>query len=51
MKCLAVKDIEKCVGCGLCVYACSRKFAKNPELLDRCWALVTEVDCSGYTQG
>jgi Fe-S-cluster-containing dehydrogenase component len=32
MKKLVIKDIEKCVGCGLCMYACARKFANRPEI-------------------
>ena len=32
MKRLKIKDGEKCVGCGLCMYACSRKNSKSPEI-------------------
>ncbi|WP_290898909.1 4Fe-4S binding protein [Ferroglobus sp.] len=32
MKRLVIKDLEKCVGCGLCMYACSRRNARDPEI-------------------
>jgi len=50
MKRLVVEDIEKCVGCGLCMFACSRKFAKRPEIGNSSSAILP-VSLSGFERG
>ncbi|WP_202318503.1 4Fe-4S binding protein [Archaeoglobus neptunius] len=50
MKRLEIKDIEKCVGCGLCMFACSRKFASHPEIGNSSSAILP-VSLSGFERG
>ncbi|RKX54576.1 MAG: [Fe-S]-binding protein [Thermotoga sp.] len=50
MKRLVIKDLEKCVGCGLCMYACSRKFAKKPEIGNSNSAILA-ISLSGFERG
>ena len=50
MKRLVIKDIEKCVGCAICMYACARRSAKNPEIgIDSSGILATSL--SGFERG
>ena len=47
---LVIKDLERCVGCGLCMYACARRSAKSPEIgIDRSGILTTSL--SGFERG
>ena len=49
-KILTIKDIEKCVGCGLCMYACSRRLARRPYIgYDRSGILA--ISLSGFERG
>ncbi len=50
MKRLVVKDIEKCVGCGLCMFACSRKSAAKPEIGIHSSGILA-VSLSGFERG
>ncbi|RLI84844.1 MAG: [Fe-S]-binding protein [Archaeoglobales archaeon] len=47
MKRLVIKDIEKCVGCGMCMYACSRR--KGEAGIDSSGILA--VSLSGFERG
>ncbi len=47
MKRLIIKDIEKCVGCGMCMYACSRR--KGEAGIDSSGILA--VSLSGFERG
>lgn len=47
---LIIKDIEKCVGCGLCVYACSRKNPSKPEIGKNSSGILT-ISLSGFERG
>ena len=50
VKRLIIKDVEKCVGCSLCMYACARKFTKKPEIgIDSSGILA--VSLSGFERG
>jgi len=44
---LVIKDIEKCVGCGLCMYACARR--KGEAGIDSSGILA--VSLSGFERG
>ena len=47
---LYLNDIEKCVGCSLCMYACSRRRASKPEIgTDRSGILAASL--SGFERG
>ncbi len=50
MKRLVIADIEKCVGCGICMYACSRKNVKNPHIGYGRSAILA-VSLSGFERG
>lgn len=47
MKHLVIEDVEKCVGCGLCMFACSRK---NGEIGNSSSAILA-VSLSGFERG
>ncbi len=49
MKRLAIKDIEKCVGCGLCVFACSRR-PGNARIGNE-YSGILAVSLSGFERG
>lgn len=50
VKQLFIKDIEKCVGCSLCMYACSRRRPKKPEIgIDASGILAASL--SGFERG
>jgi len=50
VKRLVIKDVEKCVGCAICMYACARKNAKKPEIgIDSSGILA--VSLSGFERG
>jgi Fe-S-cluster-containing dehydrogenase component len=50
VKHLVIKDIEKCVGCGMCMYACARRNANKPEIgIDSSGILA--VSLSGFERG
>jgi len=49
MKRLVIKDIERCVGCGLCVFACSRRPGNDIVGNDRSGILT--VSLSGFERG
>lgn len=47
---LVLKDIEKCVGCSLCMYACSRRRKARPYIgMDASGILA--VSLSGFERG
>jgi Fe-S-cluster-containing dehydrogenase component len=49
-KVLTIKDIEKCVGCGLCMYACARRLPKKPYIgYDHSGILA--ISLSGFERG
>ncbi len=50
MKRLVIKDLEKCVGCGLCMYACARKNAQRPEIGISSSGILA-VSLSGFERG
>ncbi len=50
VKKLVIKDIEKCVGCSLCMYACARKNAKRPEI-GISGSGILAVSLSGFERG
>ena len=47
VKRLVIKDIEKCVGCGMCMYACSRR--KGEAGIENSGILA--VSLSGFERG
>jgi len=44
---LVIKDIEKCVGCGLCMFACSRRHGE----MGNDYSGILPVSLSGFERG
>ncbi len=50
MKILRLADVEKCVGCGLCMFACSRKNVKD-QRIGVGYSGIRSISLSGFERG